>query len=320
MADFDTKAITTALAANRKSRLQYAEILRRPRLQRSPEVTEQQRLVENRIARLLTAAGLDRDELNELGKERQIALRRLAETQKAEIIKHSASASKSMQSNFDILRGVVEATPVPTRLPFDNWVFLDPFLIFSQSGDLDVRATIEPGNNVAKVTGEWNTPPPDHYGYSDVSFLFVWGNPRDTYTLVRVASVLGLNGYCSAFASGGFYANDYTWLSIAANLGLFVYTPRDYPAPPYQSAQRNEVAQLSAFGGGWFGVGELKSTAIAGSYEVSYDQFIIPPRGVAVFEVSLELLHYIDDGWIQVDFASGDFKVTCPAVILVVLS
>ena len=49
--------------------------------------------------------------------------------------------------------------------------------------------------------------------------------------------------------------------------------------------------------------------------------FRFPPNGVAVFEVALEFFYdNTGGGLIQARFASGDFGVMCPAVVMGVLS
>ena len=75
----------------------------------------------------------------------------------------------------------------------------EPFIIYSQSGDIDVAARKSPWFNVAKATGDWSTSP-SVFGYSDVSFIFVWGNPTDSYVFLDVYSTVLLNGLGRVYA------------------------------------------------------------------------------------------------------------------------
>jgi hypothetical protein len=43
--------------------------------------------------------------------------------------------------------------------------------------------------------------------------------------------------------------------------------------------------------------------------------FAVPPATVAVFEVELAVNFANDDGDIDADFRSGDFRVACPLVV-----
>jgi hypothetical protein len=48
---------------------------------------------------------------------------------------------------------------------------------------------------------------------------------------------------------------------------------------------------------------------------------LLPPRAVTVFEVAMEFFYgNSGGGMIQVNFASGNFGVKCPAVVIAILS
>jgi hypothetical protein len=47
---------------------------------------------------------------------------------------------------------------------------------------------------------------------------------------------------------------------------------------------------------------------------------LVPPHASVVFEVAAQVSYGNANGSISVDFASGDFAVTCPAVLVTVVS
>jgi hypothetical protein len=205
-----------------------------------------------------------------------------------------------------------------------NFVVLDtPFLIIPSQDILTFQAHPAPWNNVAKISAEWNTPYPDN-GFDNVSFLFAWENPRDTATVVNVESYLMLNGFCDALAESGL--NPDTWghhtttVGLTIELGIFEWWNNPPTSPSGQVGQFASAIGLFADGGGAFGVGEYVWSGASGTYDVNYRSFLIPPRGVALFEVTLLIGHWTDGGFIDVDFTSGDFEIMCPAVVMAILT
>jgi hypothetical protein len=85
--------------------------------------------------------------------------------------------------------------------------------------------------------------------------------------------------------------------------------------------QSQDVVTLDALVNGTFEVGDYESSGINGYYGFNYDQLVIPPGGVTIFEVSVSIGHAIfGHGNTSIDFASGDFEAVCPAVLLAILT
>jgi hypothetical protein len=80
-----------------------------------------------------------------------------------------------------------------------------------------------------------------------------------------------------------------------------------------------DVMGLDADGGGIFGLGDYETSGVSGAYDAIYKMLMVPPKGVVVFEMSLYIGHWTNGGFIEVDFSSGDFQITCPAVVLALL-
>jgi hypothetical protein len=119
------------------------------------------------------------------------------------------------------------------------------------------------------------------YGFENLRFIFLWQNPKDTWVIVSVASNLMLNGECDEFEEGGYLSGS-----------------------------------VSNLGGG-----TVESATVAGTFDLSRSLFLIPPNGVAVFEVTLAFVYdNSDGGMVQVNFASSGFHVMCPSLVIGILS
>jgi hypothetical protein len=170
-----------------------------------------------------------------------------------------------------------------------NDVIIDTPLFVLPSQDINLVSTsLAPWNNVAKINAEWNTPYPDN-GFDDLSYIFVWENPNDRAFVVNVESYLMVNGFCDVFAEAG-------------------------------PGQGNYALRLSADGGRHLRTGGYNSGVAGGNYDVVYKTFLVPPHRVAVFEVVLDIFHRTEGGYIDVDFASGNFQIICPAVVIAILN
>jgi len=175
---------------------------------------------------------------------------------------------------------------------------------------------------VAKINAGWSTPYPDN-GFDDLSFVFVWENPSDRNIVVNVASYLMLNGFCDVLAEAGasdIFSPHSSALGFTVELGVLEYWNNPPTSPSGQVGQFASVLGLNADGGGIFGFGDYESSGVSGIYDVTYGMFQIPPKGVTVFVVRLLIGHYTNGGFIEVDFASGDFEVMCPALVIAILT
>ena len=206
-----------------------------------------------------------------------------------------------------------------------NYVIIDTPLFVLPSQDINLVSTsLAPWNNVAKINAEWNTPYPDN-GFDDLSYIFVWENPNDRDLVVNVESYLMVNGFCDVFAEAGpgprsFWGDKFTDLDIAVDLNVYEYWNNPPTSPSNEPGQGTYALRLSADGGGIFGLGGYNSGAASGNYDVVYKTFLVPPHGVAVFEVVLDVFHRTEGGYIDVDFASGNFQIMCPAVVIAILN
>jgi hypothetical protein len=104
-------------------------------------------------------------------------------------------------------------------------------------------------------------------------------------------------------------------LEVFARLDLLEWW-NEPPTSPYQQvAQWQRALHLSVDTGQWFDDDAIEAGGVSRGFDLHYNLFVVPPGGVVVFDVNVELSYITgaDSGSIHADFA-GDFEVLCPAV------
>jgi hypothetical protein len=156
-------------------------------------------------------------------------------------------------------------------------------------------------------------------GSGVVSFGFLWQNPSDKAVVVNVHGYLVLDGFCSVFSNGGFIALAFAELNVDADLVIHELWNDPPTSPVAQSTQSQNALTLSCESLGFIEPGCADGRSLAAGFDLEFDQFMMPPKGTAMFEVSCSLDWSMDDGEIQSDFSFGDRRVLCPGVLIAVL-
>lgn len=276
-----------------------------------------------RLARSLTIE--QQDALDRIRENRLSMARHLQDVEKEEAISHSSTQLNTLRSSVAVWRETKEFFETTGRqrsllsdLNF-NFVVLDTPGLILPLGDASVTATLEPWNNVAKLSSVWSFPDAVFQGGASVEFVFAWRNPSSRTVVLNVESYLTLNGFGTAAAAGGFYTPNFTDLFAFVSLLPFI-DPNNPSYPPPEVGQSVYTADIVAEGGGWFGLGAVQSSAIQGAYDVTYRTLLVPGDAVAVFPVIGGAgVGATGEGWAEADFASGDFQIMCPGVVLAIL-
>ncbi len=292
---------------------------------KSPNMLANQRNAEQLLTSFLTKSGFEFDKFDMIRVQNQTELKQIAEKEKANAIKNSTSIKDDFVKNIanwrNSLENIVKVGPANPN--FNFIVIGTPFLVWPSHGVIMDDPHIEPWKNSVKFKINSNS---SSYGSENVTFYFLWENPDNKYVVLNVGSSLVLNGYCENSADGGWagiFPGGTSNLNLDAKLILYDWTTQPPTAPyPPESTQNKHILTLTAYGGGYFeAVGAIEHTPATGSYDIGYNLFLIPPHGVAVFEVVLSVQYQNDNARIDViDFESGDFQVICPAVVIAVLS
>jgi hypothetical protein len=254
--------------------------------------------------------------------QNQTEMRRLLKEAEVTAIKRSSSRKRDLGYGVEHWRKSIErfrdGTLVSQFVPAFA-VVETPFIIWPTNGLELEDSHIQPWNNTAKIRAQWRDT-----GNENLRFIFVWENPNDRWVVVNVESNLAVNGSCDAFAEGGFLVGSLNSVYVQASLNVWEWWNQPPTNPFPQATQTQKVLAVSAAGGGFLsnlGGGSIDSASASGIYDLRRSLFSLSPNGVAVFEVTLEFSYdNTGGGMIQVNFASGDFEVKCPAVVIAVLS
>lgn len=238
----------------------------------------------------------------EAAKDRaQTAMRRVAQEQREEAIARSAERSR--------LKTKLSSKFVP---PSVLGIYTASMIVPSSGLGLD-GTNMESLNNWAEIRGEWSS---DGNENENLSFIFMWSNPRDTEIVINVESYLALNGRVQCDANGG-------WAGIlpGGNSSLNLSVPLSVMTPISASTQ-TPCYSLSANGGGWFSsVGAIIPGNLEGNYGDSrLNQLVLPPNAEVAFGVSLLVDLDIDNGSVQIGWTKFDLEVMCPLVEIGILS
>lgn len=163
-----------------------------------------------------------------------------------------------------------------------------PFLIWATpQANIMTDSRIEPWNSWAKINFTSSST-----GTNRLSFYFLWRNPTEYYAVINASSFLVLNGYCRVGRDGGIFP-DYRHSEVRLMANLYPWewwnTPPTLPA--WQSNQQQELLDLWVSGGGTFDVGAIDARDVYTAANLQYTLFLVPPHGVVVFEVALDV-HY----------------------------
>ncbi len=281
--------------------------------------------------RLLTSYfsknGLDFDKFDKIllqnQKERELILEKL----KADSLTESAKMKNMQYKTIENRRKTIETLTNNVTAPYPYYVTLDkPFLIWPTSGLFFDDSHYEPWNSWGKVKLDSSKSSSDNPNlfWEELGFYFLWENPVDKWAVINVDGYLIQNGFCSVQSDGGYFAGDRrSSVNIYSNLRLLEWWNQPPTQPMMQSDQSQLIFSISCYSGDMFDFdGGFNGDYIFRGSDSRYNLFLIPPNGVTVFEI-ISLISYsngINGGSAHVDFASNDFKVTCPFVLLAILT
>ncbi len=316
MVDIDEAHLKAELTAIRKARRHAPlQLQQQNRSLRAAKLAERQGHAQERLLASLAGGDGGVKEFEAHCARTREEMRRTFEKQRDEFARDALSTRKALNARLDTRRRVALA-----GAPNFNFVVLDTPLFILPTSGIDMAAwNKQPWNNTAKISGSWNMQAQNDW--EELDFVFVWRNPSSAYAVVNVASYLRLNGFCDAWANGGFLPDNWAGLGLHASLNVYEWWTQPPALAPDQPSSTQYLGGPTAAANGLFDPGTYDSQRISGAYDVTYREFILPPQGVAVFEVSFGFLHLIfGSGIVDLDFASGDFDVMCPAVVIGILT
>lgn len=310
-------ALTTAKAvsAARDARRESSHFAQTDPSEHS-KIHANERAAENLLASFLAKAGFEVDTFEKIRAQNQIELDRVQAQRKDEAIKRSSAVRETLRFQVASRLKTVASLPTEQRVLLDT-----PFLIWATQGLLFDSSLVEPANSFAKISINRTKADYEDFGYEELSFYFLFQNPSDKFAIFNVDGYLVANGYCEVWSNAGTMIGlRSSNLHIRADLRLWEWWNHPPTEPFPQVDQSQPVADLFCESGGWFASPAGRSKYVYRGYDLQYNRFLIPPKEFAVIEVAVSIKYWFSEGGIDVDFASGDFQVTCPAVLLTILN
>lgn len=189
-----------------------------------------------------------------------------------------------------------------------------PFLIWS-GPDFFVDATTAYNNSTAKFRLHYQED-----GVAWVIFYFFWENTRDLPVKVKLAGELIPKGFVSAAADGGIFGGGKSEVLMQGQILPLRWWEHPPTAPdliPTSSAQ--EIADVDADCTDWGSLAETISASINTPVTCVWPGIAVPGHGALVIEMFFTMYYGVSDsdsGDVDMDFKSGGFGVTCPAVLV----
>lgn len=307
-----------ALAAAEAGRPASPGVARVPPLT-SPKLAGTRRATEAALRPVLVKAGLNDRQFMELRKQHGAELGRLAEREQNAAVRRSAKVRKTLRAG---IANKLKALGTLANLPLAPFLTIidRPFLIWARPrSNIIWDSNIASGDSWAKVKAVAESD--DTIGGTDtLSFYFIWSNPTPYYAVIDAATFITFNGFARAYADGSFWggidpsSSRYSYLSMWTSLTLWQWS--DNPPTPSATPSQN-ILSLSAQAGFFE---DTETSAVSGSSDHSYTHYVVNPSGTVVFEVSLAMSYSVFDGHTLSDFSDGSYEVSCPYMVVGLLS
>ena len=297
-----------AIMAVEAERAKQPVALRPDSAQRSI-LDKNRRASEKMVAGFLTQAGLKK--FQALQEQRSAEMERIVAKQKTDALRRASRQKDTLHSSIaaqsKALRDLASKGDV---FPNPSYSLDKPFLIWTTPLIPLVDSAVVPFGSWAKFDFKTDA----YSGTQKVGFYFYWANPYGDYAVINAATFLSATGYMRAHAP-------WLWANVSqvdayAQFGLWFGWPKDVASTSYATEPLGKVAASGALGTG----PGVDSCSISAGVSLSKTLFAVPPGNDVVFEVVLSLEYYNDSGNIDADFASGDFKIACPVVVLSLLN
>lgn len=299
-----------SLSGRRHARISFAQSAAPGRLERQRDAL---------FATAIAKTGWNRAPLEELLAQSRSEAARFTDSQRAAAGTRSGAAKESVRRSIDSRREALEQLSASDGV---QYIALDtPFLIWPTHGISLESSQLEPWNSRAKfLMHAGNSGGSELTGHEELTFYFLWENPRDRYCVATVDGFVVLNGFCDAVAEGGILPGSrFSNLHVDTTLRLMEWWNQPPTEPPAEPDQRQRAVTLSVDRGGFADFTHVEIADVFRGYDLRYASFALPPHGVAVIEVSVAATYGLEDGSVDLNFSYGDFDVLCPFVQVALL-
>ena len=256
----------------------------------------------------LAGGGLDIERLDTLARERADARRARADEQRRLAVEGSTAADQWLTG----LTPVLPVDPASINVIIDRVTFIRSFagagaVTDSHIGSLDswARYRLQPPSGGLGITGTGR-----------LSFFVLWQNPRNEAIVANVGPRVVVNAHLSVDADWNGVA---AWFLGGSEVRATVRARTTVWAMWDSSVQAivSDVILGSAGAtGGFFGGDD--STSIAVNQFIPGSGFFVPAQAFVLIEVTLLTEYFQTSGSLDLDAASGAFRVSVPHLIITV--
>jgi hypothetical protein len=279
----------------------------------SPEVLANERKLGEQIRAFLTKSGIEVEKIDKMLADNQSERRRLLEKEKADAYKLLPRIEDTFRHGIDGRFKALELANLPNINP-PNFIVLDtPNYIHAHPPNILTASHIEPRNSTARMRYHQSEEGDGFFVW--VSFYFHWNNSSpNPMLLANVASRLVVKGLWEVSANSSFL-NPPSYVRLTADAELRVYELWE-SAPPSPLTQITHILDLDVEGGlpPIIGKGHSKYEWVFNGYDlVEQSSFVVPPKGVVLFEMGLFSVAGIwGPGSVDIVIDGGDSSVLCP--------
>lgn len=250
------------------------------------------------------------------------SLRAKASEARSAMVKGSAATAEVLEAQrASLMQTLGVLADIDPTVPQPQYHLINtPFLIWP-TNSVDLEASeIVPSNSFAKFRAKIGT---GKSFFGDVKFYFMWDNPTDKIAVINVNGYSIFHGTAFVGVGGGFWpGNRSASVRLTAELQIFEWWNQPPTSPFVQADQTAEILNLRVSAGGFSEVGAIDLRDVHRGNDLRHTLMLVPPRGVVVFAVTTAAAMGTgtDSGNAEIDFASGDFMVGSPAVLVTVLT
>ena len=305
-----TAELKKRIVAAEAERSKHPVAFRPDRLQQA-KLEKGRRASEEMMSGLLREAGLDTKKFAALQQQRTIELERMVDKHKAEALRRASRRRGTLHPSISAQTAALQALAGSEFFPNPTYSFPTPFLVWTTPLQNISDSAIVPFGSWAKF--RFGTS--QRRGVQKVSFYFQGTNPLNDYVLINASTFLSATGHLKAHAPWTFGANASS-VQATALLNLWVGLPSAVTSSQHGSEVLGRARALSFITSG----GDTTGTSISSGVSLHATHFAVPPGALLVMEVALAIEYDNDDGNIDADFESGDFKIACPVVVVSLLN
>ncbi|WP_447984063.1 hypothetical protein [Nitrospira sp. Nam74] len=296
--------IKKAILAVEAERLKQP-VVSRPDYAKYPKLVSSRRASERMVSEFLRNGGLDTKKFEALQVQRSAELQRIVGKHKADALQRASRQKDTLHSSIlEQSKALRSLASKGDFFPYPSFSLDTPFLIWT-TPLLALDSAAVPFGSWAK----FKIATSKYQGTQKVGFYFYWANPYADYAVISASTFMSATGHLKLHAPWTIGVNT-SWVQASARFGLWFGFPQA-ASTDYESAF---LGQTGAYAQTFIG-GDTNAIAISAGVSLNKTMFAVPPGNIVIFEVALAVEYENDEGNIEADFESGDFKIACPIVV-----